>query len=292
MCLVVAGVAKAQLIDNSSGISMLEDPGFNAAFVRTNRIATITGEKSVKREGDIIRSSHEQVTYHFDRTGKLYQVEQIKKPGRSEGDVTATIYRYNPQGKLIDKIMADLKGATSYSYQYNERGRLSKETCSRMESPRDTLSVTGPDRTEIYTESFSYTDLDNGYKKITSNNYGRPYKEEFFYFDEHEYLVEHSQRYLMNNRMSKELFRYNERGLLEEKTVLTDLAKSDTTRFEYDYDENGNLHAARELKGSELIRKAEFLYDPKTWRLTARLIKLEESEMIRIVEYETTYFDE
>lgn len=290
--LVIAGGVNAQLIDNSNGISMLEDPEFNPAFVRTNRIATITGIKSVKRVSDIIRPSHEKVVYHFDRAGRLFQVQQLTSPGRGGGTVTATIYRYDTDGSLIDKIMADVSGATSYSYEYNEQGRVVKETCSRMESPRDTLTLTGPKRTEIYSESFDYTELDNGYKTITSNNYGRPYKEAFFYFDQHGYLVEQSERYLMSNRMSKELFSYNERGLLKERTLINDLAKNDTVFFEYDYDETGNLYAARELKGEELIRKAEFLYDPKTWRLKARLIKVEETEMIRIVEYDTTYFEE
>src|SRR5690554_2402180 len=290
MFVLIAFSAPAQIIDNSTGITLLDEPEFNPVFIRANNIAGISGEISVKRESDIIRSAKETVKYHFDRVGRLVQVDNIRKVSGGT-DIVSTIYRYDSDGTLIDRIISDITGATSYSYRYDEQKRIISETCSRMESPRDTLNPAGPKRTEIYTESFRYTSLDNGVKKVTYNSYDRPYLEEISYFDEHGYLKGQSQRYIMNNKRSKTNYAYNERGLLEQKELITDLSKADTTRLEYEYDTAGNLLSAQECRNSVLNRRIEFLYKPETWMLDARLTKVEETEMIRIIRYKTVFRD-
>ncbi len=290
LMVLIASSASSQIIDNATGITLLDEPEFNPVFIRANNIAPISGEFSVKRESDIIRSAKETVMYHFDRVGRLVQIDNIRKSGGNT-EMVSTIFRYDNDGTLIDKIISDVTGATSYSYSYDEQDRLISETCSRMESPRDTLIPAGPKRTEIYTESFRYTELDNGLKKVTYNSYDRPYLEEFSYYDEHGYLKEQSQRYLMNNKRSRTLYAYNERGLMEHKEMLTDLSKSDTTRLEYNYDTAGNLLSAQEFRNSVLNRRIEFLYEPATWLLDARLTKVEETELIRIIRYKTVFRD-
>lgn len=286
----VALTLSSQVIDNSSGVELLGPPAFNPGFIRANKIAALEGEKSLKRESDIIRPERETIAYQFDRTGRLVKVDKRKGPVGSGSEITSTVYRYDRNGRLIDRIEADVSGATSFSYAYDDADRVVRETCSRMESPKDTLLPAGPKRTEIYAESFTYTDLDNGYKKTTLNSYGRPYREAFYYFDDNGYLVETSSRYLVNNRMSRQTFEYNERGLLAEKVMIKDLAVQDTVRFSYNYDDAGNLEQVLEYFNGELLRRGEFLYDPKTWMLDARLVKVEETESIRIVQYETRYF--
>lgn len=294
VCLLLAGLwcaqLNAQLIDNAEGISLLDGHGFNPAFVRANKIASISGELSSKRESDIIRESGETTTYEFDRAGRLVKVEMARKR-KGQREFNATYFRYGKDGLLLDKIQADISGATSYSYEYDAGGRVVRETCSRMESPADTLNPAGPKRTEIYTETISYKELDGAYKKITSNSYGKPYKEETFYFDEHEYLTAHQVRFITNQKMSRTAYSYNERGLLSEKLVVPDLSKSDTLRYEYGYDQAGNLLEAFEFKNSEKVRRMEFMYDESSWMLKARLSKEEETQFIRIVQYETLFFD-
>lgn len=294
ICLLLAGLwqaeLNAQLIDNADGISLLDGHGFNPAFVRANKIASITGELSSKRESDIIRESGETTTYEFDRAGRLVKVE-IARNRKGQREFNATYFRYQKDGLLLDKIQADITGATSYSYTYDDEGRVIRETCSRMESPADTLNPTGPKRTEIYTESISYTQLDGAFRKITSNSYGKPYKEETVYFDEHGYRTAHQVRFITNQKMSRTSYSYNERGLLSEKIVVPDLSKSDTLRFEYRYDEAGNLLEAFEFKNSDKVRRMEFMYDESSWMLKARLSKEEETQFIRIVQYQTAFFE-
>lgn len=289
--MLIAVVVQAQIVDNASGIAVLDELGFNEAFIRANKIKSITGEKSVKRESDIIRSSNEIVNYHFDRVGRLVQIEKIRRPGQSSAEINSTIFRYDTEGNLLDKIIADISGATSYSYRYNEKGQVISETCTRMKSPRDTLLPIGPDRTEIYTEYFSYTPLDSGEKKITYNSYRKPYKEEFFWYDELGYLKEHTQRYLMNNKRSKTTYSYNERGLLEQKVIITDLSATDSTTLNYTYDDAGNLLALHEYQNGLQKRRVEFMYTPSNWTLDARLTKVEETQLIRIVRYNTFFRD-
>lgn len=283
--------ANAQLVDNAEGISLLEAPGFNPSFVRANKISSIHGVRSTKRSSEVIRKTGEQVTYHFDRTGRLVQIEEEKKLGGQDRYFTSTIFRYSREGQLIDRIIADVNGATSYSYTYNEQNEVISETCSRMESPKDTLSPAGPKRTEIYTENFEYTPLENGLKTITLNNYGRPYKEEIHTYDEHGYLIEHWQRFLMNNKMSRTHYAYDQRGLLSDKWEVANLAAPDSVHFRYEYDESGNLHTARKYQHDKLVRRMEFLYDKVSWLLKARIAKDEENELIRIVEFETRFFE-
>jgi YD repeat-containing protein len=289
--LAQSALSTGQIIDNAHGISLVEENRFNEQFIRNNKIAVIRGEYSSKKEKDIIRNSNEKVEYMFDRAGRLYQINYIRILTGNKKDITSTVYRYNTDGTLIDKIMADLSGATSYRYEYNEQKQIISETCSRMESPRDTLSEIGPKRTEVYTESIKHFKLDNGHKKVTYNNYNTPYKEEFTYFDDNGYLTSYRTRFITNNRQSKTEYAYNERGLLSEKIFIADLARQDTVRLTYEYDNAGNLLTAIEYKGSEAIRRIEFLYDSKTWLLTARLARDEENTFIRIAQYKTEFFE-
>jgi hypothetical protein len=289
--LAQSALSTGQIIDNAHGISLVEENRFNEQFIRNNKIAVIRGEYSSKKEKDIIRNSNETVEYLFDRAGRLYQINYIRILAGNKKDITSTVYRYNTNGTLIDKILADVSGATSYRYEYNDQKQVISETCSRMESPRDTLSETGPKRTEVYTESIAHFKLDNGLKTVTSNNYKVPYKEEFTYFDDNGYLTSFVTRFITNNRQSKTHYAYNERGLLSEKIIIADIARQDTIRLTYDYDKAGNLLSAIEYKGSEAIRRIEFLYDSKTWLLTARLARDEENTFIRIAQYKTEFFD-
>lgn len=280
-----------QIIDNAHGISLIEENRFNEQFIRNNKIAAIRGVYSSKKEKDIIRDGNETVEYYFDRAGRLVQINYLRILTGNKKDITSTVFRYNTDGTLIDKILSDVSGATSYRYEYNEQKQVISETCSRMESPRDTISETGPKRTEIYTESIAHFKLENGVKKVTSNNYKIPYKEEFTYYDENGYLISYVTRFITNNRQSKTTFAYNEHGLLSEKIIIADIARLDTIRLTYDYDPAGNLLSAIEYKGSEAIRRIEFLYDSKTWLLTARLARDEENTFIRIAQYKTEFFD-
>lgn len=286
-----SATSSGQIIDNAHGISLVEENRFNEQFIRNNKIAVIRGEYSSKKEKDIIRNSNEKVEYFFDRAGRLYQINYIRILAGNKKDITSTVYRYNTDGTIIDKILADVSGATSYRYEYNDQKQIRSETCSRMESPQDTLSEVGPKRTEVYTESIKHFELDNGLKKVTYNSYNIPYKEEFTYFDENGYQTSYRTRFITNNRQSKTEYAYNERGLLSEKIFVADLSRQDTVRLTYDYDPAGNLLSAIEYKGSEAIRRIEFLYDSKTWLLTARLARDEENTFIRIAQYKTEFFD-
>ena len=280
----------SQLIDNSRGISLVDDHRFNPAFVRANKVSEISGSFSSKRESDIIRESGERITYEFDRAGRLVKVETSRKI-RGQREFNAIVYRYDRDGLLLDRIVADVNGATSYRFTYDDQRRVISETCSRMESPRDTLLETGPKRTEIYTEHIRYTELENGEKRTTYNSYDKPYKEEWLLRDEHGYLREHRTRFITNNRMSFVHFEYNERGLLSEKIVRANLSNPDTLQFNYVYDDAGNLLEAYEKLNGESIRRIEYLYDESNWLMKARLAKDEATEFIRIAQYKTIFFE-
>ena len=115
--LLSAGSSQAQLIDNSDGISLLEETRFNPVYVRANKIATIKGVHSAKRESDIIRTSKEHEIFHFDRRGRLVQIESIRNPGKSNAEFRSTYYRFDADGTLIDRVVADVSGATSYRFE-------------------------------------------------------------------------------------------------------------------------------------------------------------------------------
>lgn len=281
----------SQMLNNSKGNAFSDDPFFNTEFIAKNKIHIIKGKRSSKKEMDIIRNKGLETYYEFGADGNLQrQYSTFYTGGRKD---TAFIeYQYTDRGDLKLLRRNDNHGFYAYEYEYDEEGRIIKEEYYREDNEGTSRYDFIPGkRYIIVSETYEYQQLDEIVKKESFNNYGKKYKEEFFYYDDHDYLKEHTSKLIINNRRSRTTFSYNERGLLEEKIVTNDLSREeDFVRTTYAYDEHNNLLEEKEYSGEQYKFNRQVMYEP-SMVVKALLTKDVDINFIRIIEYSYQFYD-
>ena len=71
--LLLASAHKSQLIDNSLSNVFSDDPFFNSEIVKLNKLKSLHGDISTKKELSPIKSSGKNLHFEFDRQGNLKQ---------------------------------------------------------------------------------------------------------------------------------------------------------------------------------------------------------------------------
>ncbi len=283
-----------QMMKVKTGEFQIEEPHFNKEFMARNGIFQIRGALSTKKEMEPIRKKTERYHYEFDTSGEMVlQMTMLGLPGTGK-DTSLVRYEYDNTLSLKTKRRNDPYGFFSYHYAYDSLGRPVKSSYYRDEN-------LGPTRYEfqqgesyaITGETYTYTDLGNGlFEKSFFNNYGDPFKKEQWQYDSLGYLVEVSSHFLISNRRSRISYAYDEQGRTVERATTNDLARGDTERIEYIYDEVGLLLSQKVHRNGEHIKLIEYLYDMSTMLLKAELTKVMDNNFIRIVQYKYSFWND
>ena len=156
-----------------------DDPGelrFNPQFIARNRIASMVGEQSVKRDNRPMLARPEKHVYRFDEQGRtIYANHSFGQPG-SGRDTASTLYTFNEQGALTRRLRNDLSGYFGYDVVRDEQGRPIRETFSRIENlSTDRYELKPGVVTEISDEHFRYETVnDTVWKRVYINSLGLP----------------------------------------------------------------------------------------------------------------------
>ena len=267
-------------------------PFFNTEFIKSNSIKSITGSISSKKVRDIIRASGLDYHYKFDEEGSL---QRQLSSHFSEGlkDSTITSYQYDIKGNISLKRKSDSYGYYSYHYVYDSQDKIISQTYCREENKFD-----AKDKFELKKEyiivkdSFSYhSHSDNQTKKIFYNGYGKKFKEQTNYYDEHGYLIEEYTKFVIGSSKKKLTYEYDENGRLFKKHIYANIAQDKKTTEIYSYDEVGNVLSIKYFNADKHTSTKQFLYDKKTMLLTALIIQDILTEFVRIIKYNYTFFD-
>ena len=73
LLLFVAQLAKGQLIENSLSNAFTDDPFFNTEIVKLNKLRSLHGTISTKKELSSIKKSGKSQHFKFDKKGNLIQ---------------------------------------------------------------------------------------------------------------------------------------------------------------------------------------------------------------------------
>ncbi|NBX79445.1 MAG: hypothetical protein EBQ94_03545 [Flavobacteriales bacterium] len=77
---IFAFSSKAQMINNFEGKAFTDAPYFNVDFIKANKIKSITGHYSRKKDGGMIRETSDFYQYNSIPWGNLFQLlEQNRK---------------------------------------------------------------------------------------------------------------------------------------------------------------------------------------------------------------------
>jgi ABC-type antimicrobial peptide transport system permease subunit len=239
----------------------------------------------ITREGTIEK-------YLFDKRGQL--IERIKTFRMRGGmiDTTQDYFSYNDLEHLVAQTTYNVGGYNATRYEYDENGRLQKESYLRGENTASySYQLQKGRETIIKEETFTYEELsDTSYKRVYLNSAGKPYREMVVTTNNLGQVLSEITRYYLTNKKHSITYQYDAKGRLNKIIDYSNLLGVQTTTYEFGYDEYDNLYSSKVYKDGKLKQSKEFLYDVQTFLLKAQLTKDESTNTIRIVQYEYEYF--
>jgi len=285
-----SGIVNAQILDNRKGEIFSDETFFSEEFIQKNRIKKISGRIRTKRVNEIIKDDRQVEMYTFNQGGlqtgylKTYNAKGKKK------DTSFIFYNYN-DGRITMKRGNDRQGFFSHSYRRDDVGNIISEEYRREENTTADKSNYIPGKEYvIYTEKRSVESASKTHTKIKYfNSYDKPYKETTTIYNENGYLTEENTKYLIGRNKSSIKFEYNERGFLNKREEKDSYSEGTGIRYEYTFDEHGNILSENIFRNDQHTVRKEILYTGNML-IKALLIKDIETNDLIIIEYTCTFF--
>lgn len=252
---------------------------FSEKFIKKNKIKQILAEKSMKKDGDIIRSDGSKEIFTFKQNGQLSSYGLISAPHFQD-----TLYQLFTFANelLINEKLVNNSVETAELFDYDEKGRITQKEKIKNYVDEDGVQKT----TSIANEFISYRDLsDTSWVATYYNNNEKPYKEIEETYNSIGLLKSLKERYYIGNRMLITYYWYNEKAQL--KRISKAKKKPENTLFKYD--QLGNLIRIEHRKDGKLHYIREFFYSDRTGLLSSSFTRYEGTGLINIEKYEILY---
>lgn len=281
----------SQILDINKPV-FAEEPFFNSQFIQKNKIKLITGSRSSKKVKDIIRTKGLDYYYEFNTQGYLTKQMSTFHNQIEKKDTNVIIYYYNNKNLIETVRKTDSYGYFSNHFLYNDSNKVISQTYCRDENHCDFKGEFDLAKQYIInTDSFAYeTQGEFMQKKQFFNKYNKVYREEFFYFNDLGYLREIYSRYIIGNKRNKTLYEYDEKGRVGKIIYIDDVSSSNQESEVFIYDDLDNLLEIKYYHNEKWKTSKQFLYDKKTYLLTAQLIQDIETEFIQIIQYQYVFY--
>lgn len=273
------------MLDNTQGEAFTDSPFFSSDFIRSNKIKELRGTFTYKKPGEVMRATTYEYVYSFDVSGRLISTFETRKDDGTQ-DTTGNIYVYDAEGRLSEHKIGDGKGYSVTSFEFDDQGRIERETYSR--EYLDTLGVWR--RTELNSETMRYAEFDKQLKRTVYNSYGLPYMEEFTYFNELGYLIKKEQRLLMTGDLLTISYSYNDKGLLSSQITNKYGIETPIEEFHFGYDQHGNLEERRVYRDGQYLTEFEIIYNEKSRLLKYVITRDVKSNFLMILGFKEYFF--
>ena len=274
------------MIHNLSGDAFTDKPFFDRDFIKRNNIKSLEGQYSRKKDGDIVRTSNDLFKYSFDTTGNLISTFQVRSD-LGKKDTSVNFYVYNEKNLVIIHRKTESGGLTAYCYQYDSLNRIIS-----IEQKRDIVDANGQvlSSISINKETMKYFKIDAGFKKVTYNNYGLPYMDEYESWNADGYKLEEIQKLRMGATEYKKKFFYNERGLLSSWAIYYNDSEKPVQEAQFKYDNFGNVIERKNYSDTFFMGELQIVYDNKTQLLGSTIEKLAGSNLLLILRFKDIKF--
>ena len=286
----LANSVKGQLIDNSICNAFSDEPFFNTEIVKLNKLRSLHGTISTKKELSAIKKSGKSQHFKFDKKGNLTQ-QYTTFFRKNKKDTTFILYNYDNNGNLTTKRTNDVNGFYSYNYEFNQENDIIKKTYCRDHNKLNSRSSFILEKQYvIIKEGYSYKKNDSVVIKNVLNNNGLPYQQVKYIYNSLGYLISETKKLLINNKKTTTNYSYNSHGLLSAKKITNNQQKQNVKKTTYLYDELGNLIEINDFKNNKHITHKEILYDEKTYLLKALIIQDVETNFIKIIKFKASFY--
>ena len=275
-----------QMINNITGTAFTDAPYFDQKIIYANRIKSIEGTFSRKKDGDIIRATNDVFNYKFDSLGRLESILETKTDALKK-DTTVQFYFYDSLNRLVMQRKTEFGGVSAYYFDFDSIGRVVKIT-----QKRDVLDKFGNLKQSFLMnqEYKTYEQSSLGSKTIVSNNYNLPYKEEWEIRNADGYLVESIENFKMIELLKSKKYFYNEKGLLSSIAIYENNAPNPIEENIFKYDALGNLIEKHTKRNGIFIKDLQIIYDNKTQLLGSFIQREVASNLMYIVRFKDYKF--
>lgn len=274
------------MINNITGTAFTDAPYFDQKIIYANRIKSIEGTFSRKKDGDIIRATNDVFNYKFDSLGRLESILETKTDALKK-DTTVQFYFYDSLNRLVMQRKTEFGGVSAYYFDFDSIGRVVKIT-----QKRDVLDKFGNLKQSFLMnqEYKSYEQTSLGSKTIVSNNYNLPYKEEWEIRNADGYLLENIENFKMIELLKSKKYFYNEKGLLSSIAIYENNAPNPIEETIFKYDALGNLIEKNTKRNGIFIKDLQIIYDNKTQLLGSFIQREVASNLMYIVRFKDYKF--
>lgn len=278
--------SNAQMIYNLEGNAFTDIPYFDVNFIRVNKIKSISGSYSRKKDGDMIRNTNDVFEYKFDSLGYLISTFETKTEN-SKTDTLMNFYTYTNGGKISLHRKSEYGGISSFHYIYDSLNRM-----IYVENRRDVLGDSGKVLQSflINNESMKYFPIESGWKKVIYNNYNLPYLEETEKRNTDGYLIETTQHMRMASSEYVKKYAYNEKGLLARISMFHSELVAPYEEWVFKYDNFGNVIEKHIYKNEKFTKDLQIIYDTKTQLLGSTIQKEANSNYMMILRFQNYKF--
>lgn len=280
----------AQMLDNSKGEAFTDAPFFHADFIKKNNIKRISGTYTHKKVGDIIRESELIHVYEFDTLGRISMTFETIE-AKNGFDTLVTIYEYNDAGLLTALRKSDQYGFYAYHYEYDEKGRPTREEFRRnLNKNESRIDFELSKEFTVYYETSSYENYDGQEKRTFYNSYDQPYRDEITYTDKDGFVTEKVDRLQRTSGIKKTTYSYNGNGWLDTLRIESNQAGKVSRTYGFEYDDYANLTSKQVYKNG--IHQTEFqvIYDNETMLLNYILTREISTNYITILKLDKYEF--
>lgn len=290
LLLFVAQLAKGQLIENSLSNAFTDDPFFNTEIVKLNKLRSLHGTISTKKELSSIKKSGKSQHFKFDKKGNLIQqYSTFFRKGKR--DTTFILYNYDKKGNLISKRTNDVNGFYSYNFEFNDQNDIIKKTyCRDINKLNSRSNFILEKQFVVIKEGYSYIKKDTVVIKNVLNNNGLPYQQIQYTYNSLGYLISEIKKLIINNKKTTIIYTYNSHGLLASKEISNSQQKYNIKKTTFLYDKLGNLIELNYFKNDKHVTHKEILYDEKTFLLKALIVQDVETNFIKIVKFKASFY--
>lgn len=274
-------VLYSQMINNLEGNAFTNQPFFDREFIKINKIKSIEGQYSKKRDGEVVKPTNDFFRYDFDSLGNLIKTTQIKTEN-SKKDTSFNFYAYDKNNLLTTHKKTELGGLTSMNYLFDSLSRI-----CLIQQNREIIDLKGNvlQSFVINKESIKYLKTEKGIKKVTYNNYGLPYLDEFTKWNDDGYKIEETQKLRMASTEYKKKYFYSEKGLLASIQTFYNNSENPVEEFTFKYDSFGNIIEKKHFKEGIFSDELQVIYDNKTQLIGSTIERIEGSHTLLILRF-------
>lgn len=278
--MVCSLVGFGQVLDNRNGEAFTDQPFFNEAFIKENRIKEIKGEFSYMKTGKGLVPMKYYSSYHFDRQGHLASSYETR-PDDGSQDTSWNYYVYNEDDLLTVHRSTEKEGLLAVHYTYDSLDRIIAESYKRdIDSNGQTVRSLSFNK-----ERIEYFDYDKQIKRTRYNNYDLPYLDEFYNYNEMGYLMERVERIKMTSTVYTYKYEYNETGRLAAIRKHSNKSDVPVEEMEFSYDDLGNLSEKLIYRNGVLKTNIQIIYNKKTNLLESVLTTEEATGFMMVCRY-------